>query len=266
MIEEPSGSSQVVAPSCEMFCYLAKVINPAKKTDFSLRRFRVSTRFRTVQSLRKALYEYFPAYLTGRSDDTQMGYISPGHGVRGRQQWISDDMDIEDMYKEYQGKKEITLWFYANTPSEEQTKKGKKRSHSPGTDESTKRACRTAVHSQKMEEVEEVLDELKKKHAGTYTEEKLRAWAHLIQMNKHKSYSQPPDMPYFKKGNKHTHTEASDSVIPAQTGVSPCKWLTMRTACIEQMDKWHSLLEKGGITQQQYDQLQEKIMSDMLNM
>jgi len=73
-------------------------------------------------------------------------------------------------------------------------------------------------------------------------------------------------MPYFKKGNKHTHTVASDPVMPAQTGVSPCKRLTMPTACIEQMDKWHSLLEKGGITQQQYDQLQEKIMSDMLNM
>ena len=201
---------------------MAKVINPAKKTNFSLRRFRVSTRFKTVQSLRKALYEHFPTYSTDHSANTEMD-ISPGHGVRGRQQWISDDIDIEDMYKEYKGKKEITLWFYANAHSEEQTKKGKKQSHSPGTDESTKRACRTAAHPQKMEEVEEVLEELKDKHAGTYTEEKLRAWAHLIQMMKHKSYSQPPDMPYFKKGNKHTHTVASDPVMPAQAGVSPCK-------------------------------------------
>jgi len=30
------------------------------------------------------------------------------------------------MYKEYKGKKEITLWFYANAHSEEQTKRGKK--------------------------------------------------------------------------------------------------------------------------------------------
>lgn len=82
-------------------------------------------------------------------------------------------------------------------------------------------------------------------------------------MKKHKSYDQPPDMPYFKKRGKPTESLDTQSTSAC---ISPCKRLTMQTACIEQMDKWYSLLEKGGITQQQYDELKEKIMSDVLNM
>ena len=254
-IEEPT---KVDGPS-NMFSYSVKIVNPAKKADYSIRKFRVNTRFTSVQSLRKALSECFPMFIPNKDADIPVGYISPGHGARGKQHWITDDIDIEDMYKEHCGKKMITLWFYTD-----EAKKGKKRAHSPIEVEAAKRAKnRTVAHSEKAEEVETIVKELKEKHTGTYTEEKLRAWAHLIQMDKHKSYSQPPDMPYFKKGNKPSCV--SDSTTPTH-GISPSKRLTMRTACIEQMDKWHSLLQKGGITQQQYDQLQEKIMSDMLSM
>ena len=255
ILEEPAASSPNIT-------YSVKIINPAKKTDYSLRKFRVSTHFKTVCSLKKALSEYFPTFLTGDASDVEVGYITPGHGARGKQLWISDDIDIEDMYKEYQGKKEITLWVYTSKKPNDLPKKGKKRTHSPG--EAHSKQARTATHTEKMEEVEKILMELKEKHTGTYTEEKLRAWAHLIQMEKHTSYTYPPDMPYFKRG-KGTD-KSSDSTVQTSAGMSPCKRLTMRTACIEQLDKWHSLLEKGGITQQQYDQLQKKIMSDMLSM
>ena len=137
------------------------------------------------------------------------------------------------------GKKTITLWFYTNG-----AKKGK-RSRSPIEVETAKCAKnRTLAHSEKAEEVETIFKEMNENHTGTYTEEKLRAWAHLIHMDKHKSYSQPPDMPYFKKASKPSCV--SDSI----TLISPSKQLTMRSAYIEQMDKWHSLLQKGGIKQQ----------------
>ena len=193
-----------------------------------------------------------------------MGYVSPGHGVRGKQQWLSDDIDLDDMYEEYDGEKEITIWFYQ---SEEKNKKGKRSACSP-IDTEPKRS-RSAAHTDKIEEVRKILEELKEKHTGTYTEEKLRMWAHLIELGKHKSYSEPPDMPYFKKGTRQiARPSTSDSSMTkaTSTNVSPCKRVTLRTTCIEQMDKWHSLLEKGVITKQQYDQLQDKIMSDMLDM
>jgi len=37
----------------------------------------------------------------------------------------------------------------------------------------------------------------------------------------------------------------------------------MRTELIDQLKKWHSLLQDSGITQVQYNELQGKIMKDM---
>ena len=39
----------------------------------------------------------------------------------------------------------------------------------------------------------------------------------------------------------------------------------MRSQCIEQLDRWHTLLEKGCITQADYDEMHGKIMADMKN-
>ena len=58
----------------------------------------------------------------------------------------------------------------------------------------------------------------------------------------------------------------NSTLASAEAGISPCKRFNMRTACIEQLDKWYTLLEKGRITQKQYSQLQEKILSDIQNM
>ena len=68
-----------------------------------------------------------------------------------------------------------------------------------------------------------------------------------------------PDMPHFKR-RKCTDTSISDSTAQTATGISPCKQLTMRTACIEQLKKWYSLLE---ITQQQYNSTSRKDIVSM---
>ena len=47
---------------------------------------------------------------------------------------------------------------------------------------------------------------------------------------------------------------------------SPMKRLNMRTQCIEQLSKWHVLLESGAITQVQYEELKSSIIDDMKKM
>ena len=121
VIDEPSQPS--ASSNSEGFSYSVKIINPAKKADYSIRKFRVNTLFKTVITLKKALCESF---LTSSASDVEVGYITKGHGARGKHLWISDDIHIKDMYKEYQGKKEIILWFYTNNKTEEGSKKGKK--------------------------------------------------------------------------------------------------------------------------------------------
>ena len=79
-------------------------------------------------------------------------------------------------------------------------------------------------------------------------------------MEKHSSYDEPPNTTFFVgKELKSAVTKTSSA------GVSPSKRLIMRTQCIDQLDKWHALLEKGCVTQADYNEMQGKIMADMRN-
>ena len=89
-------------------------------------------------------------------------------------------------------------------------------------------------------------------------------------MGKHGSYDSPPYLPYFR-GYKNKTQEpepdcATKSVDPQPTVQSPSKKIMNRTECINQLDKWYTLMERGGINKQQYEELQQKIMKDMLPM
>ena len=67
-------------------------------------------------------------------------------------------------------------------------------------------------------------------------------------MKKHDSLEVPPDKPFWK-------TPTGNS-----TGVSPIKKIHLRGQCVDQLLKWHELLEKGAITQEQYDSLKSTIL------
>ena len=45
--------------------------------------------------------------------------------------------------------------------------------------------------------------------------------------------------------------------------MSPGKKVQLRDQLVEQLLKWHDLLEKGGINQIQYDEMQATIMEDV---
>ena len=64
-------------------------------------------------------------------------------------------------------------------------------------------------------------------------------------------------MPYFRGTKKQKITDTN--VQPASS--SNGQRVTMRGECIEQLGKWHSLLEKGAITQADYDERKDVIMN-----
>jgi len=65
------------------------------------------------------------------------------------------------------------------------------------------------LSDEKQREVDEIYDELQKKHEGAYSPEQLRAWSHMIRLKTHHSFDAPPDKPSFR-GYKH-RSEASNS-------------------------------------------------------
>lgn len=129
----------------------------------------------------------------------QLGYYEPGHGSKGKKRYITDD-DIEEMKVLYKKKKEVLLWCYdpfaiqppANT---------KKRQHTSDTDKEPRVKSRSRFESaleKKMTKVEEVFESLQKKHSKSHKPEQLRAWANMIQMQKHASLGEPPLGRFFK--------------------------------------------------------------------
>ena len=124
-------------------------------------------------------------------------------------------------------------------------------------DTSKSRSKYSGEHN-KMFELHEIVDELEKRHSTKYTIEQLRAWGNMIMMKKHDSLDHPPKKPFFK-----VNTTESDQLQSSTK--SPGKRIHYRSECMDQLDKWHSLLTRGVITQEQYSEMQESILSDIKN-
>ena len=82
-----------------------KAINANRKSLYTVRKFKTSDNFTSVASLR--------AYLATQLEDVvDIGYIEPGHGMKGRQVWLLESNDLISMYTLFMNKKEIILWCH----------------------------------------------------------------------------------------------------------------------------------------------------------
>ncbi len=247
--------------------YSVKLINPAKKSEYSMRRWRTSEYFRTVPTLQKRLAEDFKDILGDtHASHIEAGYVEPGHGAKGRQRWIVSDEDLGDMYKAYHGKKEIMLWVFTQCNAASGTGQKRPRPGDSGEQKDPK-VPRTNfdAHSKKLADVEEIVDELREKHGSDYTQEQYNVWAHMIQMRKHQSRECAPDKPFFRTSTKKkARVDVSDIPGPSTAvGISPGKRIGLRTECMSQLDKLNSLFEKGIITDEQFQEMREGILSDI---
>lgn len=106
-----------------------------------------------------------------------------------------DEEDIEAMYTLYTCKHNVLLRFYLRSTSVAQSgNNGEKRKHSADEADSAPRSKRV-INEKKIQEIEDVVTQLKEKHGSKYKVE--HAWAHLIHLGKHFSLDTPPNYPYF---------------------------------------------------------------------
>ena len=237
-------------------------MNRAKKSEYVIERLEYTKKFHSIGDLQTELRSFGVA-------TKDIGYIEPGHGAKGRQMWLGRQEDLDEMYKtiDKKVKREILLWCYRKSedgiddlPTRARARKRPLSPVNSTTTSAGSKPKRTAASAQKLQEVEKILKELQEKHAANYDVEKLNAWAHLLHIGKHFSYETPPNYPYFGNGKKKKQLSAG--LHPREISSSPSKRLGLRGDCIEQLSKWHSLLEKGAISVEQYDELKETIMGD----
>ena len=235
--------------------YSVKIMNPKKKSEFDIVQIKAKQRFACVDDLKQQLLTELRERISDPLE--QVGYIEPGHGLRGKQRWLSSDDDLDQMYSVLKRKPyEVTLWCFAPLIV---TGRGVKRSSAnaeEGNDKPTKTPRKSYdKHVDKMAQVEEIEDKLREKYRDNYSPEQLRSWAHLYIMKKHDSLETPPDKPFWK-GTSSKNKSAGGTA-------SPSKRIALRGQCVDQLLKWHELLKKGAITKEQYDEFQSTIMEDV---
>ena len=165
-----------------------------------------------------------------------MGYITPGHGTKGKQILIESNEELMSMYDLHLKKKRIILWLKCKAKPSKRSCSEVPQSKRPG-------------HSSlvvMMNEASSIAAILSEKHGEKYNEHQLNCWAHMLQSKKHDSYDTPPKKSFFgKHGRDNTTT------------VSPSKRLSFRSECLNQLDKWHQLMERGAVSSEEYGELQE---------
>ena len=128
----------------------------------------------------------------------ELGYYEPGHGTKGKKRWLTCDEDMEDMKESYKKKKtEVLLWCY--DPSiprvgRKRCREGRSNEHDPDqpTPKSKSRSRFESAYEKKMGKVEEIYEKLREKHGKKFKPEQLRAWANMMQLDKHSSLDEPP--------------------------------------------------------------------------
>ena len=240
------------------------MVNPLKKSEGRVQKLR---NLSTVSSLAEMKEQICTALKVPIVNDLVLGYYEPGHGSKGKKRWLMDIEDVQEMLKLYTKKKEILLWCH--DPKIEDTTSVKRKRKVTEDDEKQvpkpKSPSRFVnAYEKKMAEVEVAYQTLEKKHGNSWKPEQLRAWANMYQMKKHTSLDDPPSGRFFKRKDKTSDSHqtkddarTNDSEPPdtaksadSTQSMSPAKRVTLRTQCIEQLERWHQLMEKGGITKE----------------
>lgn len=232
--------------------YSLKVIKSRKKSEFVIHNFSAQ-KFTTVLSAKERISNFLVGDVTG------FGYIIPGHGLKGKKQVIDVDSDLKTMYAIYSGKRELTLWCTGELNEMAKSMCARK-------DENKENAPTVLSKSKTgkiMQEVNDIMSKLQEKHGTKYSVEKLSAWAHMINAKTHGSYDAAPKYPYFNTETPISQSPVSTPKAQSSAAAATLSRVQCRSECMDQLSKWHSLLEKGVITQQQYNGLQSSIIDDI---
>ena len=266
-------STMVNITSKVFYQYSVKVMNPKRRTSFYVHNMTTTQKFLSKEETMDVLCKELGSKVE------MVGFLSPGHGLKGKHNVLNSDSDLAQMYEEYRLKRcVIRLWCLCETKDNAVAVDTKKCGRESEEGEPLSSAKRSTCQ-QRMPAIEDIIDKLHEKHEE-FSIEKLNAWGHMIHMGKHASYDNPSDLPYFKKCSKKSGSAAQDNppdlpyfkkcskksgsaaqpiVDQVVSSLSPAKRVQLRSECIDQLSKLHSLLEKGGMPTEQYNALQKAI-------
>ena len=84
-----------------------------KESEYSVRKWRSTNLFTSVRNVKEGLkHDFANLFGSFSEEETEVGYLQPGHGCKGRQHLLVDDSDLTDMYKIYEGEKRSCYGYF----------------------------------------------------------------------------------------------------------------------------------------------------------
>ena len=118
-------------------------------------------------------------------------------------------------------------------------------------------------HEEKLERVDELVDELKAKHGTTFTNIQYRVWAETIEAQNHSSMDSPPTGSFFKSQGRKSNVSTSTSGTPGTNNtLTPQKVAHLRSTYIQQIEL-HDLETCGAITNDHFVKQRDPLLEQM---
>lgn len=249
--ESDSTEPTVVSASVRVICPHEK---RADHKTFMLRDVNVEE-MKSTSAFRKQLYSQFGDEFIDRGCEFDFGFY------RGTKRiWVRNDHDLKDLVELLQTKS-TTLWC------EGLSKKRKKSSDSPGSDEESGKARtkKKKLSDETNSRVDDIIDELRELHGHAYTNLQYRVWAETIVGGRHVSLENPPRGSYFKRSKvlqSHDHSpEKIENKKP--TVITPVRAAELKTIYISQIKDLYSLFEAGAISGDDFQKQKSSILELM---
>ena len=117
------------------------------------------------------------------------------------------------------------------------------------------------MSEERVDRVDDIVDELQAKHKSLFTTLQYRVWAETVVGGRHESLDNPPKGSYFKKRVQSPERSTSEK---QSTAITPIRAADLKSTYIKQIRELHALLDIGAITEADF-QKQKKIILDQMN-
>lgn len=252
------------------YTYMIKLINPKRKSDFTIRNwYDIGKKFDTISDLKRKLMATFSDELS--AETFQLGYLEPPSQAK---RWLQEQRDLDGMYTIFPPGTKITLWC--------EKAFCKEAIEAEVTEPPSKRKAQTA-RDKSEEELDEIFGKLKEKHPNIEAV-KLRLWGKLIQSGHHDSYEAPPDIPLLtgtvkkkppKEGVADIIAGAATAIVKAINnptkeksptkvqGLSPLKAVSIRRSCLDDLKRVKELVEDNILTEAEFTEEKDRILKTL---
>ena len=205
----PSPPAGTDSDSRRKYTYSLKIINPKKRSQFVVEKFRRPGMFKSPRELRLCILMECEGSVPDNTE-FDVRYFKGGRG--SAKVWIKSEKDLNSMYETYHNEQKISLWCLG--PEKEDGTTSVSNTNISNNRKLPKQGSkRQAI----CNEVEDIFTSLKEKHGSTYNAAQLQLWANMLQIGTHRDYDEPPKVPMFgvtaKTGTKSPRfAEALSSV------------------------------------------------------